>query len=253
MIRVEHLNKSFDGNQVLKDVSAHFERGKVNLIIGKSGSGKTVLVKCIVGLHKVDSGKILFDGKDITKYNLTEMNNLRRNIGMLFQGGALFDSLTVEENVMFPMSMFKDIPVSEMRERANECLYQVNLEGKNELYPSETSGGMQKRIAIARAISMNPEYLFVDEPNSGLDPITANVIDELIQDITIKYNMTTVVVTHDMNSVLEIGDTILFIHEGRAHWYGDKNTILKSDNKELNEFVYASEFIRLLRDNIQKG
>ncbi len=243
---------SFDSNQILFDVSAHFERGKVNLIIGQSGSGKTVLIKSIVGLHHPDNGEVLFDKENVIDYSFEEMNFLRQNIGMLFQGGALFDSLTVEENVMFPLSMFKDIPENEMRDRANECLEQVNLEGKNHLYPSETSGGMQKRIALARAISMNPKYLFVDEPNSGLDPITANVIDKLIKDLTYKYDMTTIVVTHDMNSVLEIGDNILFIHEGRAHWTGTKDNILTSDDAQLCKFVYASEFIRTLKEGFNR-
>jgi len=252
MIVVNNLNKSFDENQILFDVSAKFERGKVNLIIGQSGSGKTVLVKSIVGLHHPDSGEVLFDEENVTDYSFSEMNMLRQNIGMLFQGGALFDSLSVEENVMFPLSMFKDISENEMRDRANECLEQVNLIGKNHLYPSETSGGMQKRIALARAISMNPKYLFVDEPNSGLDPITANVIDKLIKDLTYKFNMTTVVVTHDMNSVLEIGDNILFIHEGRAHWTGNKDNILTSNDEKLCEFVYASEFIKALRDTFNR-
>jgi phospholipid/cholesterol/gamma-HCH transport system ATP-binding protein len=248
MITVKNLNKSFDGNQILFDISAQFQKGKVNLIIGQSGSGKTVLVKSIVGLHRPDSGEVLFDDENVIDYSFDEMNSLRQNIGMLFQGGALFDSLTVEENVMFPLSMFKDIPQKEMLERANECLEQVNLVGKNHLYPSETSGGMQKRIALARAISMNPKYLFVDEPNSGLDPITANVIDKLIMELTYKYNMTTIVVTHDMNSVLEIGDNILFINEGRVQWTGTKDNILRSNDPVLNEFVYASEFISALRD-----
>lgn len=252
MIAVNNLDKSFDGNQILFDVSAHFEKGKVNLIIGQSGSGKTVLVKSLVGLHHPENGEVLFDNENVIDYSFKEMNILRQNIGMLFQGGALFDSLTVEENVIFPLSMFKDIPLKEMRDRANECLEQVNLVGKNHLYPSETSGGMQKRIALARAISMNPKYLFVDEPNSGLDPITANVIDKLIMDLTYRYDMTTIVVTHDMNSVLEIGDNILFIHEGRAHWNGSKDNILTSDDPKLCEFVYASEFIKALRDTFNR-
>lgn len=252
MIEVKHLNKFFAGQQILHDISARFEKGKVNLIIGKSGSGKTVLVKSIVGLHHPEQGQVLFDGEDVTNYSFEEMNALRQSIGMLFQGGALFDSLTVEENVMFPLTMFKDMGAAEMKERANECLSRVDLEGVNHQYPAETSGGMQKRIAIARAISMNPAYLFVDEPNSGLDPMTANVIDKLIKNLTYTYDMTTVVVTHDMNSVLEIGDNILFIHEGRVHWQGSKDNILSTDNPELNEFVYASEFIRTLRDTFRK-
>ncbi len=251
MIEVKNLNKSFDGVQILSDIDASFQRGKVNLIIGKSGSGKTVLTKCIVGLHGVDTGEVLFDKVDVTKYNSKQQNELRKKIGMLFQGGALFDSMTVEQNVMFPMRMFSDFSVSEMRDRANECIKRVNLVDKNHLYPSETSGGMQKRIAIARAISMNPEYLFCDEPNSGLDPQTAIVIDELIQELTYEFNTTTVVVTHDMNSVLEIGDNILFIFEGKAHWKGNKQTILQSDDPALNDFVYASEFMRTVRTNLR--
>jgi phospholipid/cholesterol/gamma-HCH transport system ATP-binding protein len=253
MIEVKNLNKSFDENQILYDINAKFIKGKVNIIIGQSGSGKTVLTKCIVGLHKVDSGEVLFDNEDTTDYNASQKNNLRKKIGMLFQGGALFDSMTVEQNVMFPMMMFSDLSQSEMRDRANECLTRVDLINKNHLFPSETSGGMQKRIAIARAISMNPEYLFCDEPNSGLDPQTAILIDELIQEITYEYNITTVVVTHDMNSVLEIGDNVLFIYKGRAHWSGNKQTILQSDDLELNEFVYASEFMRVVRTNLRSN
>jgi phospholipid/cholesterol/gamma-HCH transport system ATP-binding protein len=251
MIEVKNLNKSFDGVQILSDINASFEKGKVNLIIGQSGSGKTVLTKCIVGLHQVDSGEVLFDTKDVTKYKAKEQNLLRKSIGMLFQGGALFDSMTVEQNVMFPLMMFSDLPFDEMRDRANECISRVNLVNKNHLYPSETSGGMQKRIAIARAISMNPEFLFCDEPNSGLDPQTAIVIDELIKEITYEFNITTIVVTHDMNSVLEIGDTVLFIHKGTAHWKGNKETILQSDDPRLNDFVYASEFMRTVRKNLR--
>ena len=245
------MNKSFDDNQILFDINTHFERGKVNLIIGQSGSGKTVLTKCIVGLYSINNGEILFDNEDVTKYNAKQQNDLRKQIGMLFQGGALFDSMTVEQNVMFPLMMFSDLSNADMKKRADECLERVNLEGKNKLYPSETSGGMQKRIAIARAISMNPKYLFCDEPNSGLDPQTAIVIDELIKEITYEYNITTVVVTHDMNSVLEIGDNILFINKGHAHWEGNKDTILHSDDQYLNEFVYASEFMRTVRKNLR--
>ena len=251
MIEVKNLNKSFDDNQILFDINTSFERGKVNLIIGRSGSGKTVLTKCIVGLHTISSGAVLFDGEDVTKYNNNQQNELRKKIGMLFQGGALFDSMTVEQNVMFPLMMFSDLSKADMIQRANECLERVNLVNTNHLYPSETSGGMQKRIAIARAISMNPQYLFCDEPNSGLDPQTATVIDELIQEITYEYNITTIVVTHDMNSVLQIGDNVLFIYQGHAHWKGDKHSILQSEDPELNEFVYASEFMRTVRKNLR--
>jgi phospholipid/cholesterol/gamma-HCH transport system ATP-binding protein len=253
MIEVKDLNKSFDGNQILYDINAKFIKGKVNMIIGQSGSGKTVLTKCIVGLHSIDKGDVLFDNDNVTNYDESQKNGLRRKIGMLFQGGALFDSMTVEQNVMFPLMMFSDMSQSEMRDRANECLTRVNLIDKNHLFPSETSGGMQKRIAIARAISMNPEYLFCDEPNSGLDPQTAILIDELIQEITYEYNITTVVVSHDMNSVLEIGDNVLFIYKGKAHWKGNKQTILQSNDPELNEFVFASEFMRVVRTNLRPG
>jgi phospholipid/cholesterol/gamma-HCH transport system ATP-binding protein len=253
MIEVKGLNKSFDGSQILYDIDAQFIKGKVNIIIGQSGSGKTVLTKCIVGLHKIDSGEVLFDKDNVTEYDEKQKNGLRRRIGMLFQGGALFDSMTVEQNVMFPLMMFSDLSLNDMRDRANECLQRVNLINKNHLFPSETSGGMQKRIAIARAISMNPEFLFCDEPNSGLDPQTAILIDELIQEITYEYDITTIVVTHDMNSVLEIGDNVLFIYKGRAHWKGNKQTILMSEDPELNEFVYASEFMRVVRTNLRSG
>lgn len=251
MIEVKNLDKSFEENQILYNINAKFERGKVNLIIGQSGSGKTVLTKCIVGLHHVDKGEVLFDNVDVTKYNNKQENELRKKIGMLFQSGALFDSMTVEQNVMFPMKMFSDLSVNDMRDRANECLTRVDLVNTNHLFPAETSGGMQKRIAIARAISMNPEYLFVDEPNSGLDPQTAILIDALIQDITYEYNITTVVVTHDMNSVLEIGDNVLFIYKGKAHWKGDKTTILNSDDPILNDFVYASEFMKTIKESLR--
>ncbi len=251
MIEVKNLNKSFEETQILYDINAHFERGKVNLIIGQSGSGKTVLTKCIVGLHDTNSGEILFDKEDVTKYNYRQQNDLRKKIGMLFQGGALFDSMTVEQNVMFPMKMFSDLSTNDMRDKANDVLNRVNLVNTNKLFPAETSGGMQKRIAIARAIAMNPEYLFCDEPNSGLDPQTAIVIDELIQEITYEYNITTVMVTHDMNSVLEIGDNVLFIYKGRVHWTGNKFTILQSDDEKLNDFVYASKFMRTVRKKLR--
>ena len=252
MITINNINKSFKTQQVIDDVSAKFEKGKVNLIIGQSGSGKSVLAKCMVGLHEVDSGEILFDGQDFTSMERPEKSALRQEIGMLFQGAALFDSLTVEENVMFPLSMFTNMTKKEMKMRADFCLERVNLNGKNTLFPSECSGGMQKRIGIARAISMNPKYLFCDEPNSGLDPITAILIDGLIKDITYDYGITTIVITHDMNSVIEIGDHILFIYKGKNWWQGDKNSILTTDNTEINNFVYASDFMKEIKAKMQE-
>ena len=252
MITINNINKSFKDQQVLFDVSAQFEKGKVNLIIGQSGSGKSVLAKSMVGLHEVDSGEILFDGNDFTSMERPEKSALRQEIGMLFQGAALFDSLTVEENVMFPLSMFTNMTKKEMKMRADFCLERVNLNGKNTLFPSECSGGMQKRIGIARAISMNPKYLFCDEPNSGLDPITAILIDGLIKDITYDYGITTIVITHDMNSVIEIGDHILFIYKGKNWWQGDKNSILSTDNPEINNFVYASDFMKEIKAKMQE-
>ena len=252
MITINNINKSFKTQQVLVDVSAQFEQGKVNLIIGQSGSGKSVLAKSMVGLHEVDSGEILFDGQDFTSMERPQKSALRQEIGMLFQGAALFDSLTVEENVMFPLSMFTNMTKKEMKMRADFCLERVNLNGKNALFPSECSGGMQKRIGIARAISMNPKYLFCDEPNSGLDPITAILIDGLIKDITYDYGITTIVITHDMNSVIEIGDHILFIYKGKNWWQGDKNSILSTDNPEINNFVYASDFMKEIKAKMQE-
>ena len=252
MITINNINKSFKDQQVLFDVSAQFEKGKVNLIIGQSGSGKSVLAKSMVGLHEVDSGEILFDGNDFTSMERPEKSALRQEIGMLFQGAALFDSLTVEENVMFPLSMFTNMTKKEMKMRADFCLERVNLNGKNTLFPSECSGGMQKRIGIARAISMNPKYLFCDEPNSGLDPITAILIDGLIKDITYDFGITTIVITHDMNSVIEIGDHILFIYKGKNWWQGDKNSILITDNPEINNFVYASDFMKEIKAKMQE-
>lgn len=248
MIEVKDINKSFGEKQVLKDVSINFERGKTNLIIGASGSGKSVLTKCIVGLHEVDSGTIAFDGRDFTKMNFKNRKAVRKEIGMLFQGSALFDSLTVEANVKFPLEMYTKQSNEEILERVNFCLKRVNLENINHLYPAELSGGMQKRVGIARAIALNPKYLFCDEPNSGLDPQTGIVIDNLIHEITQEYDMTTIVVTHDMNSVMEIGDYITFIHKGEKWWEGDKNSILKTDNKELCEFVYASSIMEKFRN-----
>lgn len=248
MIEVQHINKSFGDTQILFDVSAKFETGKVNLIIGGSGQGKSVLTKCIVGLHEVDTGHVLYDGRDFSDMSRNERKLIRQEIGMLFQGSALFDSLTILENVMFPLKMFTNMTKEERIERAHFCLNRVDIINKDNLLPAEASGGMQKRIAIARAIAMNPKYLFCDEPNSGLDPKTSIMIDNLIQEITYEYNMTTVVITHDMNSVLEIGDHIIFINKGRNWWQGDKNSIMQTDNKEVVDFVYASKFMRNLRE-----
>ncbi len=253
MIEVKNVSKRFGDNQVLNDVSTSFETGKVNLIIGQSGQGKSVLAKCVVGLHEVDSGQILYDGRDFCTMDRLERKAIRQEIGMLFQGSALFDSLTVEENVMFPLSMFTKMSKSEMLDRANACLDRVNLVGRNKLFPSECSGGMQKRIAIARAISMNPKYLFCDEPNSGLDPKTSIVIDSLIREITYEYNMTTVVITHDMNSVIEIGDNVVFINQGQNWWQGNRQSIITTDNPEINSFVYASDFMKKIKESMKSG
>lgn len=247
MIEVRGVNKSFGDAHVLKDINAKFMPGNVNLVIGQSGSGKSVTAKCIVGLHEVDTGAILYDDRNFTDMSRDERKEIRKEIGMLFQGSALFDSLTVEENVMFPLSMFTKMSKEEMRERANFCLKRVNLVNKNHLLPAECSGGMQKRIGIARAMAMNPKYLFCDEPNSGLDPKTSIVIDNLIKEITYEYNMTTIVITHDMNSVIEIGDYIIFIHEGNKWWEGNKKDILTTDNQEINEFVYAADFMKVIK------
>lgn len=232
---------------MLNDISFEFETGKTNMIIGESGSGKTTLLKCMVGLNEIDNGQILYDGRSFTDLDFDEKKDLRKEIGMLFQGGALFDSKTVEENVVFPLSMFTDMSESEKRDRANFCLQRVNLVNANNLFPSEISGGMKKRVAIARAIAVQPKYLFCDEPNSGLDPKTSIVIDNLIKEITDEYHITTVVITHDMNSVIEIGDHIMFIYKGNKHWEGSKFEILKTDNKEVNDFVYATKFMRELK------
>lgn len=250
MIEVKNVNKSFGENHVLHDFNAKFESGQVNLIIGQSGQGKSVLAKCIVGLLEVDSGSVLYDGRDFSQMNRKERKEIRKEIGMLFQGSALFDSLTVEENIMFPLKMFTNQSKKEMQKRADFCLERVNLAGRNKLLPAECSGGMKKRIAIARAISMNPKYLFCDEPNSGLDPSTSIVIDNLIKEITYEYNINTVVITHDMNSVIEVGDHIVFIHTGRNWWSGTKDEIIKTDNKEINDFVYASSFMKELKGKL---
>ncbi len=252
MIEVVKINKTFGDTQILKDVSATFEKGKVNLIIGQSGSGKSVLAKCIVGLHEVDSGQVLYDGRDFTKMNRLQRKEIRQEIGMLFQGSALFDSMTVEQNIMFPLTMFTKMSRKEMQERVDFCLERVNLSGKNGLYPAECSGGMQKRIAIARAISMNPKYLFCDEPNSGLDPQTSILIDNLIREITHEYEITTIVITHDMNSVIEIGESVIFINKGQNWWGGDRKSIITTDNPEINDFVFASDFMKEIKETLKK-
>lgn len=244
MIEVKALNKSFGNEHVLHDISVKFEPGKVNLIIGASGSGKSVLSKCIVGLHTIDSGIIEFAGKDFGQMSFSEKKETRREIGMLFQGSALFDSLTVEENIRFPLEMHSNQTKKEILNRVNFCLGRVNLENVNHLYPAELSGGMMKRVGIARAIALNPKYLFCDEPNSGLDPFTGIVIDNLIQEITKEYNITTIVITHDMNSVMETGENINFIYKGKLWWKGDNHSILTSNNKELEEFVFASKIMK---------
>lgn len=229
---------------MVEDISFQFLQGKTNLIIGESGCGKTTVLKLMVGLHKIDSGNVFYEGEDFPKLNVQGQQEIRKKIGMLFQGGALFDSQTLEENVKFPLDMFTNFSDEEKMERVNFCLQRVKLEGKNKLYPAELSGGMKKRASLARAIANNPRYLFCDEPNSGLDPKTSIVIDELIHEMTIEFDMTTIVVTHDMNSVLRIGETIMFVHNGKNWWSGNKKEILKSDNKELHDFVFASEFIK---------
>jgi phospholipid/cholesterol/gamma-HCH transport system ATP-binding protein len=247
MIEIKNIEKHFGDNHVLKNVSLTFEKGKTNLIIGESGSGKTTLIKILVGLHKKDHGTVLFNGEDINKMDNKETRRFRQEIGMLFQGGALYDYMTVEQNIMFPLTMFTDKTEGEMLQRVNFCLKRVNLEGSNHLMPAELSGGMNKRVAIARAIVMHPKYLFCDEPNSGLDPKTAIVIDDLIQEITQEYNITTIVNTHDMNSVMQIGTNIAFIHKGAMWWKGNKEDLIKSNNKELTDFVFASNLFQRLK------
>ena len=244
MIKVEHLNKSFDGIQVLKDINVEYESGKCNMIIGASGSGKTVLLKNLIGLMQPDSGEIIYDDRKFSSLRQKEKMKLRQSIGILFQGSALFDFATVLENVMFPMEFFTDWSRAQMIERAEYCLEKVHVVGSNDKYPNELSGGMQKRVGIARAIALNPSYLFCDEPNSGLDPYTSILIDRLIHDLTREFNMTTVVNTHDMNSILEIGDKIGFISKGSMIWQGDKDTILKTDCEELREFICANTLAR---------
>ena len=247
MIETRNISKIFGDRTVLKNVSLQFEKGKTNLIIGQSGSGKTVLMKCLVGLLEVDGGGIFYDNRNFSEMSMNERKTIRQEIGMLFQGGALFDSMTVEENVMFPLNMFSKMSLEEKKDKVNFCLKRVNIINANKLYPSEISGGMKKRVAIARAISMNPRYLFCDEPNSGLDPKTSILIDNLISEITKEFQITTVINTHDMNSVIEIGDKIAFIYNGQLWWEGSNNEILVSDNKEINDFVYATELVRKLK------
>ena len=247
MIEEKGIYKAFDGNAVLEDISCTFESGKVNLIIGQSGMGKTVLMKCTVGLFEVDRGAVYFDGRNFSEMDFKERKPIRQQIGMVFQGGALFDSLTVEQNVMFPLNMFTHMGVAEELHRVNFCLQRVNLVNVNKLFPSEISGGMKKRVAIARAISMNPKYLFCDEPNSGLDPKTSIVIDDLIKEITSEFQTTTVVNTHDMNSLTEMGEKIVFIFKGKKWWEGSYDEIVHSENKELNDFVFATRIMKQMK------
>ncbi|HVN59237.1 MAG TPA: ATP-binding cassette domain-containing protein [Bacteroidales bacterium] len=248
MIRVKNLCKSFSGRMVLTDINVTFQPGITNLIIGQSGSGKTVLLKSIVGLHDIDRGEIWFEDILFNKLDFQGKKSIRKEIGMLFQGSALFDSFTVEQNVRFPLDMFTDMSMEEKTDRVNFCLNRVNILNVNNLYPAELSGGMRKRVAIARAISLNPKYLFCDEPNSGLDPITAILIDDLISEITKEYNITTIINTHDMNSVMEIGEKILFISEGIKCWEGNKDEILNSDSEKLNDFVFANSLAKQLKE-----
>lgn len=247
MIEVKHLYKSFEDKAVLKDINAQFLSGKTNLIIGQSGSGKTVLMKNLVGLLTPTSGEVLYDGRNFVAMNKHEKIRMRREMGMIFQSAALFDSLTVLENVMFPLDMFSNLNYRERVHRAQECLDRVNLSEAQQKYPGEISGGMQKRVAIARAIVLNPKYLFCDEPNSGLDPKTSLVIDELLHGITVEYDMTTIINTHDMNSVMGIGENIIFICEGRNEWTGDKNGVITSTNEKLNDLVYASDLFKKVK------
>lgn len=248
MIEVKNIQKGFLDKSIIKDVSAVFKTGQCNLIIGASGSGKTVLMKCIVGLFQPDAGAVLYDGVDFTHMTHHEKTEIRKQIGMLFQGSALFDSLNVEHNVMFPLNMFTDWTHKKKLDRVNEVLERVNLPGVNRKYPAELSGGMKKRVALARAIVLNPKYLFCDEPNSGLDPQTSLVIDKLIKELTLEYNITTVINTHDMNSVMEIGNYILYMHQGIKEWEGSNKEIIFSKNKKLNDFIFASEFLQDAKD-----
>ena len=252
MIRVEGISKSFEHKTVLTDINAVFEPGKVNLIIGKSGSGKTVLLKSLIGLHTVDSGHIFYDDRDMIGMDKKQMKEIRKELGVVFQGGALFDSLSVLENVKFPLNLFSSMSDKEKEERALFCLNRVNLNNVEHLYPAEISGGLKKRVAIARAIVLQPKYLFCDEPNSGLDPFTSLVIDNLLSELTHEYQMTTVINTHDMNSVFEIGEKILFIHEGRKEWEGNNMEIMHTDNAALNEFLFTSKLNRMARERFNR-
>lgn len=252
MIIAENISKSFSGEQVLYNISVVFEPGKTNLIIGKSGSGKTVFMKSIIGLHTSDEGRILYNERNFITMSHSEQRALRKEMGMLFQGSALFDSLTVEENIKFPLDMFSSMSEKEKIARVNFCLNRVNLDKINSLFPAELSGGMMKRVAIARAIVLNPKYLFCDEPNSGLDPKTALVIDKLISDITQEYNITTIVNTHDMNSVMEIGEKVVFIHEGHKCWEGSSREIMNSKDEALNDFIFASDFAKQMKKSIDQ-
>ena len=247
MIEINNISMSFGDQQIIKDISTTFEKGKTNLIIGQSGSGKTVLMKCCIGLFDVDEGNINFDDRNFSKLSEKKRKSIRKEMGVLFQGGALFDSFSVEENVMFPLNMFTKMSDEEKRDRVNDVLKNVNLPNAHKKFPSELSGGMTKRVAIARAISLRPKYLFCDEPNSGLDPKTAELIDALISELTEQFDMTTVINTHDMNSVLQIGQKISYLYEGKLWWEGNKKDILKTDNKELNDFVFSTELTRRLK------
>ena len=244
MIEIQNISKKFGDKVVIDDISAEFKPGICNLIIGTSGSGKTVLVKCIVDLLKADKGEIVFDNILLSKMDKEERKELRQNLGMLFQGNALFDSLTVEDNVKFPLDMFSTLSVAEKKIKVNEILARVQLEGVNGKFPAELSGGMKKRVGLARALVMKPKYLFCDEPNSGLDPQTSMVIDKLIHELTVEFNITTIVVTHDMNSVMEIGNHIIYLHQGKKEWEGSNKDIIYSENKLLNDFIFASEFLQ---------
>lgn len=247
MIEVKNIKKSFDGIEILQNISTTFEKGKTNLIIGQSGSGKTVLLKCLLGLHQPDSGEIIYDGISNIKMNESDKTLLRREMGMVFQGSALFDSMTVLENVMFPLQMLTKKQDDEIIQRAEETIKRVELEKSKQKLPSELSGGMQKRVAIARAIVMNPKYLFCDEPNSGLDPKTAIVIDNLIQEITKEYNITTVINSHDMNSVMEIGEKIVFLENGKKNWEGTNKEIFNTKNESITDFIYSSELLKKVK------